>query len=246
MGLVAAPPRSAFELRRRQLQGAGLRSRGRDGPTGRHRGRSVGSWPLRDRACAPAPPDTDAAPARRTARRRPGGRVRQADSGRAGRAGDGSGQPRLPARPVRDHQGLRRACTLHVSHRGEQVLQGEPLLRPQQPQGHHAGHALLAHLRLHRPGSGHGFRTGIDGPRPRRHPRVVQRLLLAGRGQDVQPLRHPAALRPPPVRGVLVRDRYTLFPDRGAVRARGRFPGPGRAGRHRRPVVHLRRGQHRD
>ena len=44
-----------------------------------------------------------------------------------------------------------------LPHRRQQVLQGQPVLRPQQPQGHHPGPALLGNLRLH--GSGPGRRV---------------------------------------------------------------------------------------
>ena len=41
-------------------------------------------------------------------------------------------QSGLPAGPARGDLGLRRPCPLLLPHRGEQVLQGQPVLRPQQ------------------------------------------------------------------------------------------------------------------
>ena len=61
-------------------------------------------------------------------RRGAGRRVRQADSGCAGGAGGRPRQPRLPARSLRGHQGQRCAHPVQLHHRGEQVLQGEPVL----------------------------------------------------------------------------------------------------------------------
>ena len=52
-------------------------------------------------------------------------------------------------------------------------------------------------MRLHRYGPGHGVRAGAARPRPRHDPRLVQRLWLVGRGEGLQPLRHPAAVPPP-------------------------------------------------
>ena len=74
------------------------------------------------------------------------------------------GQPRLPAWPLRGHQGQRRTRQVHVRHRGEQVLQGEPVLGAQQSHRHHAGFGVLGDLRLHRGGPGRGVRTGAPGP----------------------------------------------------------------------------------
>ena len=76
-----------------------------------------------------------------------------------GDAGTGARQPRLPAQPVRQHQVCGRARPFHLPHRRQQVLQGQPVLRPQQPQGHHPGPALLGDLRLH--GSGPGRRVRV-------------------------------------------------------------------------------------
>ena len=90
-------------------------------------------------------------------------RVRQADPGCAQDPGRGAGEPRLPARGVLDHQGVRRGCRVHPAHRGEQVLQGQPVLGAQQPQGRHPGPALLRHLRLHRVGPRRGVRPGAAG-----------------------------------------------------------------------------------
>ena len=58
----------------------------------------------------------------------------------------------------------RSKITTHTSrllpHRGEQVLQGQLVLRPQQSHRHHLGPALLGHLRLYRGGFGRGVRAG--------------------------------------------------------------------------------------
>ena len=59
-------------------------------------------------------------------------------------------QPRLSARSVFDREVCRRPHPLHLPHWGEQVLQGQPVLRPQQPDRHHPRPALLSHLRLYR------------------------------------------------------------------------------------------------
>ena len=63
-------------------------------------------------------------------------------------AGGRPGQPRLPGRPVFGHQVQRRPHPLHVPHGSQQVLEGEPVLGPEQPAGHHPGSALR--VRLHR------------------------------------------------------------------------------------------------
>ena len=73
--------------------------------------------------------------------------------------------------------------------------------------------APLRHLRLHRCGSGHGVRARASRTGPAGHPRVVRRLQLAGRGERLQPVRHPLALPPPRVRRLVVRDRDALVPD---------------------------------
>ena len=97
--LVTAPSGGAPQLRRRQLHRAGRAGSERHGATRRLRtaprsGIRVpdGGRPLRVSAGSPAPAD-------RSAGRGAGGRVRQADPGRAGAAGGGARQPRLPARP---------------------------------------------------------------------------------------------------------------------------------------------------
>ena len=102
-----------------------------------------------------------------------------------GRAGGRPRQPRLPPRPLRGRQGQRRAHPVQLHHRREQVLQGQPVLRPQQPQGHHAESALLGHLRLHGGGPRHRVRAGARRPGPRPGPGLVQRLQLAGRGEGL-------------------------------------------------------------
>ena len=67
---------------------------------------------------------------------------------------------------------------------------------------------LFSHLRLHRRGPRHRVRTGARRPGPGAGPGLVQRLQLAGRGQGLQPVRHPAAVPHPRVRRPLVRDRH--------------------------------------
>ena len=117
--------------------------------------------------------------------------------------------------------------------------------RPQQPQGHHSGSALFGRLRLHRLGSGHGLRLGAAWPRPGRNPRLVQRLQLARRGTSLQPLRHPAAVRPPAVRRLVVRDRHAVVPRRDAGQAQDRLRDARQPVESGRPAVRLRRGRHR-
>ena len=130
--------------------------------------------------------------------------------------------------------------------RGEQVLQGQPVLGTQQPHRHHPGPPLLGHMRLHRGGPGPGVRTGASGSGPRRGSRLVQRILVAGRGEGLQPLRHPAAARQAQVRPLVVRDRHPGVSAGDAARAPSELCGPRRDGRQRRPAVRFRRGRHRD
>ena len=111
----------------------------------------------------------------------------------------------LPARAVRNRQGLRCGGRVRLPHRRQQVLEGGTLLRPEQSHRPHRGSRLLGRLRLHRRGARHRLRAGAPRPRPRRDPSLVQRLQLAGAGKRVQPLRHPPALPQPPVRRPLVR-----------------------------------------
>ena len=147
--LVGAPPGGAAGLRRRELQGAGLPPDQPGGAVGRHGGSERGESALRHGARTVRLPDQVAARAQRAAGGGAGGRVRQADPGRAGDAGDRPCQPRLPARPVRRDQGARRARAVHVRDRGKQVHQGEPVFRPEQSHRHHPGSALLGDLRVH-------------------------------------------------------------------------------------------------
>ena len=149
VGLGRSPSRSALELRRRRLQDAGLSGSQLHGEAGCRR---AGSAALR-RLCDGARPlrqlDRGAASQGRAGSRRPGGRIRQADPRRLGRAGGGARQSRVPARRLLGRQGFRGACALHVPRRREQVLQGEPVLRPQQPHGHHVGTGVFGGVRLH-------------------------------------------------------------------------------------------------
>ena len=162
----AAPSGGAAELRKRQLlrrrQGRGARG----GTARRHRRRS-GHRPGGAQPGRPFQPSAaDLARTRRRARGHAGGRIRQADPGRAGQAGGGPRQPGLPERAVRSDQGLRRPHPLHAADRRQQILQGEPVLGAEQSEGHHARPAPRHDLRLHRGRSGHGVRAGDGGPRP--------------------------------------------------------------------------------
>ena len=107
---------------------------------------------------APPPP-----PHHRTAGGGAGGRIRQAHPGRTGKSGAGQGQPGLAAGLLRHRQGQRRARPLRLRYRGEHVLQGEPLLRPQQPGGRQPGSPIRHRLRLHRQRSGPSVCTGAGG-----------------------------------------------------------------------------------
>ena len=53
---------------------------------------------------------------------------------------------------------------------------------------HHAGAGVFGHLRLHGRGTGRGLRSGTRRPGPGRDPRSAERLLLARRGQGLQPV----------------------------------------------------------
>ena len=141
-----------------------------------------------------------------------------------------------------------RTCAPFVSlpHRSQQVRQGEPVLRPQQPGGHHARPAVLRRLRVHRRRPRHRVRAGAPRPRPRRDTRVVQRLQLARRREGLQPLRHPPPLRPPRVRRLVVRDRHPDVPGRHVDGARRRRRRPRGHGRQPRPAVVVRRRRRRD
>ena len=246
VGLVGAPSRAAAQLRQRRLQGAGLPAHQPDGPTRRAGGTARRRFPLRHGRGAIRTSGPGVECAGRAASRRPGGRVRQADSGRAGRAGGRPRQPRLPARPLRGHQGQRRAHPLQLHHRCHQVLQSQPVLRPQQPQGHHSAPALLGHLRLYGRGPGHRVRTGARRPGPGPGPGLVQRIQLAGRGQGLQPVRHPAAVRHARVRRPLVRDRHADVSGGHAVRPTRELAGAGRHARQHRAAVDVRRRRHAD
>ena len=237
LGLVQAPSRRAPELRRRQLQAPRRAAGEYRGAVGGHRARDGrGRYRGRHRAEALRPPPGRAAPAGRAAGGRAGGRVRQTDSGRAGRAGCREGEPRRPARPVRHDQGLQRSRGAHLHHRCEQEpsagvreggrplaedsLQGQPVLRPQQSHRRHPGPRLLDDLRLHRGGPGLGLRAGTAGPGPGSDPGLVQRLQLAGNGEGLQPLRHSQVVPQPRVQGALVRNGDAAVPDRHAPSAR--------------------------
>ena len=92
-GLRAASPGGAVELRRRQFRDAGLPAQERNRPTGRHRAGAIDQRALRHRRGPSSGSAGDPAPGHRTAGGGAGGRVRQADPGRAGEAGTGARQP---------------------------------------------------------------------------------------------------------------------------------------------------------
>ena len=189
LGLVEAPSGTAAELRRRQVHGNGPSAREPDGAVGRRRTTCGDRCGPRDRAGALRSSARDAArahgPARRGARRR----IRQAYSRCVEHPRGRALQPQLSARSVLNDQGPRRPHPLYVPHRRQQVLQGEPVLRPEPPAGHHPGPTLLGSVRLHRPGPGHGVRGRAPRPRSCGDPRLVQRIQLARRGASLQPLR---------------------------------------------------------
>ena len=106
VGLVGAASRAAPQLRQRQLQGTGLPAHQPDGPARRPGGTARRRVPLRHGRGALRTSGPDVERAGRATGRRPGRRVRQADSGRAGRAGCRPRQPRFPPRPLRGRQGL--------------------------------------------------------------------------------------------------------------------------------------------
>ena len=68
--------------------------------------------------------------------------------------------------PLLRDQGRGRPHPLQLPHRGQQVLQGEPVLRPEQPDRHHSRPPVLVYLRLHRPRPRHRVRAGTARPRP--------------------------------------------------------------------------------
>ena len=141
---------------------AGLDAK-RDGAARRGRAGGRRRVRLHHGAGAVRGPAGGAASARRPPHRRPGGRVRQAHPRRARRSRDRPRQPRLPARAIRGDQGRRRARAVHLSNRRQQVLEGESVLRPQQPHRHHPRAGLLGRLRLHRPRPRYGVRSRAGG-----------------------------------------------------------------------------------
>ena len=174
--------------------------------------------------------------------------------------GSRQGQPQLPAWAVFDLEARRRARPPELHYRGEQVLrslqpgsarglplawEGESVFGFEQPHGHHARSGVLGDRRLHGRRSRRSVRAGTAGPRPREDPRVVQRLLMARRGEGLQPLRHPAAVPQPRVQGALDRDRLADVPSGPAVPAAGALGGLRRHAGERRAAVHLRRGRYR-
>ncbi len=125
VGLVDAPPGRADQLRRGQFRHSGLRSERCGGPAG---GDGAAGGP-RTGACRGVDPFP--APA---LHERPGRRavvLVDEQAGRARRPGTGAGQPRLPARLLRDDQGQRQASPFRFPDGGEQV--GWPVFGPEQP-----------------------------------------------------------------------------------------------------------------
>ncbi len=173
-------------------------------------------------------PGTDRGPARthRAAGGGSGGRVRQADSGRARRPGAGAGQPGLPAQPVRG--GLRQASPFRFPDGSEQILEGGPVLGLNNLR--HAGAGILGYLRLHGRGTGRGLRPGTRWPGPGRGPSLVQRLQLARAGEGLQSVRPPAAVSAARVPPVLVRERHADLPGGDAGAPRPAHSSPGRHG----------------
>ena len=74
------------------------------------------------------------------------------------RAADGPRGMSVP--PVRHDQVERRSRPVHVPHGGEQVHQGEHLLRPEQSYRHHPGPPLPRDLRIYGERSGHSVCSG--------------------------------------------------------------------------------------
>ena len=133
LGLVGAPSGDSAEFRQRPFPGPERSARQPDGATGAA-GRTDGRWLcIRHRAGAFRRLDRETARAHRTTGSRSDRRVRQADPGCPGDARGRPRQPRLFARSVCHHQGQRRTPPLHLPHRRQQVLQGQYLLRLEQP-----------------------------------------------------------------------------------------------------------------
>ena len=178
--LVGPSPGRGAELWR-EVQRAGRPGAQHAQPVGDHRTRrrSGAGAGRGHRTGAPAQSPVSPASRHRPARRGAGGRVRQADPGRTGNPGPGEGEPRLSAGFLRDHQGQRPTRTVCPGHRGEHVLEGEPVFGPQQPGGHQPGRALRHDLRVHGRGPGPGVRPGVAGSGSGRDPALVQRLSLA-------------------------------------------------------------------
>ena len=90
------------------------------------------------------------------------------------------------------------------------------------------------------------FAPGARRPGPGPGPGLVQRLRLAGRGQGLQPVRHPAAVRYARVRGPLVRDRHAHLSGGHVVQTPGELAGAGRHAEQHRAAVDVRRRRHAD
>ena len=248
LGLDGAPSGAATGLQRklRRVRRVGGVARQPGAATRRDRGgRGADRGPTLRRRRGPVPPTpAGAAPGDRAAGRGAGGRIRQAHAGRDGRAGRSARQPRLPARGLFGHQVLRRGRAVQPVHRGHPFLQGEPVLRPQPPDGPHPGAGVLGHLRLYGRGLGIRVRAGTAGPGPASHPGLVQRLRMAGPREGLQPLRHPVAVRQAALRRALVRDRHAVVPDPHTAGQPRCAAGPRRPSRVRRPAGRFRRGGH--
>ena len=149
VGLVRAAPGPQAGLRPGRLLEHGPPAPNGDEPAGRCERQGRGPGVARHGLGPPGGAARSPPRPRGPPRRRPGGRVRQAYPRQPGVTRGRPRQPRLSLRPLRHLQGLRRAHPLPAARRRQQVLEGQPLLRPQRPEGHHPGPPLRDDLRLH-------------------------------------------------------------------------------------------------
>ena len=203
LGLVGSPSGAAPRLQQRPLRRAGLSAHEPDDAVGRHRTADRRRFGPRHRARALPPSHRRVARARGAAR----GPCWSTSTTKPildalGETGGRPGEPRLPARAVFDHQVRGRAHQVHPAHRGQQILQGQPVLGPEQPRRHHprAGGTRPSAATPTQTSTKCSRRScrALDRDRVRDW---VQRLRLARRAESLQPLRCAAALSPPPVRG---------------------------------------------
>ena len=145
-------------------------------------------------------------------------------------------------------EGRRRARpALHVPDRSQQVLEGQPVLRPQQPDGHHARSAIL------RPSAATRTPTWIRCSRRSSRGSTATR---SGPGTTATVGSAPTGSTTPST-SCCSSDRREFdawwfetgtpeVPRRHVAGARRRRRRPRRHGRQRRPVVVVRRRRHRD